>query len=66
LLLITLHARVEKCGGGTTSSTGSNAATNLSRGIAWVTRGSGGHDSEVCPIKVAALRLTLRDFYRAV
>jgi hypothetical protein len=66
LLLITLHARVEKCGGGTTSSTGSNAATNLSRGIAWVTRGSGGHDSEGCPIKVAALRLTLRDFYRAV
>jgi glycosyltransferase involved in cell wall biosynthesis len=45
---------------------GSNAATNLSRGIAWVTRGSGGHDSEGCPIKVAALRLTLRDFYRAV
>jgi hypothetical protein len=66
LLLITLHARVEKCGGGTTSSTGSNAATNLSRGIAWVTRGSGGHDSEGCPIKVAALRLTLRDFCRAV
>jgi hypothetical protein len=66
LLLITLHARAEKRCGRATSSTGSYTATNLSRGIAWVTRGSGGRDSEGCPIKVAALRLTLRDFYRAV
>jgi hypothetical protein len=66
LLIITLHARAEKRCGRATSSTGSYAATNLSRGIAWVTRASGGHDAECCPIKVTARRLTLRDLYRAV
>jgi hypothetical protein len=66
LLLIALHARAEKRVGGATSSTGSDAATNLSRSIAWVTRGSGGHDSECCPIKVAALCLTLCNRYRTI
>jgi hypothetical protein len=61
LLLITLYARPEKRGGGATGPTRRSAAANLSCGIPWVTSGGGSHDAQRCPIKVAALSLTLRN-----
>jgi hypothetical protein len=66
LLLIALHACAEECGRGATRSTGGIAATNLSCGISGITGGSGGHDAECCPVKVAALRLTLRNCHGAI
>jgi hypothetical protein len=66
LLLIALHACAEECGRGATRSTGGIAATNLPCGISGITGGSGGHDAECCPIKVAALRLTLRNCHGAI
>jgi hypothetical protein len=59
LLVITLHACVEECGGCATGPTGGGTAANLSRGISWVTSGGGRHDAQRCPIKVAPLRLAL-------
>jgi hypothetical protein len=66
LLVIALHACVEECGRGATSSTGGIAATDLPCGIPRVTSGGGRHDAECCPIKVAALRLTLRNCHGTI
>jgi hypothetical protein len=60
LLLISLNAGTKERGGGATSPTGGNAATNLPCGVSGVAGSGGGHDAECYPINVTSLGRDLR------
>jgi hypothetical protein len=60
LLLIGLNAGAKERGGGATSPTCGNAATNLACGVSGVAGSGGGHDAECYPINATSLGRDLR------